>query len=223
MPDWQQLVRERLGALGLDASTEQEIIKELADHLRDRFDSLQKNGLTETKALNSALAGENDWIRLARRIQQEKQGREIMSEHIRTIGGPGIVALAITLSLGPLLRGLGYEPHFIRMGPDYPQLLLFDPLMLLGFIGAGALAAYWSGHLGGGRMARMLAALFPSIFVLAITGILFVAAKVFDAGVFPYSINSPLVFILMNHSFFSLALLTGALPFLKLQEKTLQA
>lgn len=56
MPDFQQLIRERLRLAGLSPAREAEIVDELSQHLRDRYDALRSGGATEQQALASIIA-----------------------------------------------------------------------------------------------------------------------------------------------------------------------
>jgi len=40
MPDWQKLVRQRLGGLTLDAAEKEEVHAELAAHLEETYEAL---------------------------------------------------------------------------------------------------------------------------------------------------------------------------------------
>ena len=49
MPEWKQLVRERLQGLKLDGAREVEIVDELSQHLEDRYDALRSTGGPPTR------------------------------------------------------------------------------------------------------------------------------------------------------------------------------
>src|SRR5258708_28613175 len=55
MPEWKQLVRERLQGLKLDGAREAEIVDELSQHLEDRYDALRSTGLPDAEAHRQAL------------------------------------------------------------------------------------------------------------------------------------------------------------------------
>jgi putative ABC transport system permease protein len=55
MPEWKQVIRERLRGLNLDGARESEIVDELAQHLEDRYDALRSAGVTEPEARRQAL------------------------------------------------------------------------------------------------------------------------------------------------------------------------
>ncbi|MGI9074105.1 MAG: ADOP family duplicated permease [Bryobacteraceae bacterium] len=60
MPDWKQIVRERLAGLKLEGSSEAEICEELAQHLEDRYRDLLSSGIPEPEAQQRALEPLND-------------------------------------------------------------------------------------------------------------------------------------------------------------------
>src|SRR3569832_375171 len=56
MPDWNQLVRSRLRHAGLAPTREEEVVEELAQDLRDRYESLLARGVTEVEASRAVRA-----------------------------------------------------------------------------------------------------------------------------------------------------------------------
>jgi putative ABC transport system permease protein len=50
MPEWKQIIRERLQGSKLDGAREAEIVDELAQHLEDRYDALRSAGASEWDA-----------------------------------------------------------------------------------------------------------------------------------------------------------------------------
>ena len=57
MPDFQPIVRERLQQCGLSPLRESEIVSEVAQHMRDRFDALRSQGIPEEEAAAMIVAG----------------------------------------------------------------------------------------------------------------------------------------------------------------------
>ena len=55
MPDWKRIVRERLGGLKIEGSSENEIFDELAQHLEDRYQELLASGIPEGEAQRIAV------------------------------------------------------------------------------------------------------------------------------------------------------------------------
>lgn len=72
MPDFQKMVRERLRDCQLSPAREHEIVDELSQHLRDRFESLLSRGSNEQEA--------------ERDLRQELEGRDLARD-LREIEG----------------------------------------------------------------------------------------------------------------------------------------
>jgi len=68
MPDWKQVVRERLAGLQLDGAREVEIVDELAQHLEDRYNALRSAGVPGPGAHRQALEELTDSELLAREL-----------------------------------------------------------------------------------------------------------------------------------------------------------
>jgi len=56
MPDWQELVRQRLSSLALDAEEKDEVQVELAAHLEESYEVFRAEGLPEYEAVQRTLA-----------------------------------------------------------------------------------------------------------------------------------------------------------------------
>ena len=89
MPDWQKLVRQRLGDLALDATEKEEVHAELAAHLEESYESLRTKGLQEQAAIQQTLAQVADWQDLRRRIQTARRKENIMNDRVRQLWLPG--------------------------------------------------------------------------------------------------------------------------------------
>ena len=47
MPDWNEVLRDRIASAGLDAASETDVVEELAQHLEDRYGELRSSGLSD--------------------------------------------------------------------------------------------------------------------------------------------------------------------------------
>ena len=56
MPDFHRLIRDRLRNSGLSPIREAEIVEEMAQHLRQRYDALRAAGQSEDQALTAIVA-----------------------------------------------------------------------------------------------------------------------------------------------------------------------
>jgi len=79
MPDWNALVRERLGARDTPSIEETEVIAELVGHLEDVYEELRSKGMCDSDAIGQALGDMAKWRGLARRIRRAKDGKETMN------------------------------------------------------------------------------------------------------------------------------------------------
>jgi uncharacterized protein involved in exopolysaccharide biosynthesis len=74
MPDlWTHLVSDRLGDLNLPADERDEVVEEVAAHLREIAEGLEREGAADPAG--QALAQISDWPRLARQIRRAKEER----------------------------------------------------------------------------------------------------------------------------------------------------
>ncbi len=53
MPDWPKEIRAAIAALNLDPMRETEVVEELSQHLRDRYDDLLAGGASAGQAYQS--------------------------------------------------------------------------------------------------------------------------------------------------------------------------
>jgi putative ABC transport system permease protein len=74
MPEWKQIIRERLQGSKLDGAREAEIVDELAQHLEDRYDALRSSGASESEARRQAL--------------EELNSSELLAEELRKLRRP---------------------------------------------------------------------------------------------------------------------------------------
>ena len=60
MPDWPNEIRAAIAPLNLDPMREAEVVEELSQHLRDRYDEMLANGIGTEQAYQSLLKELND-------------------------------------------------------------------------------------------------------------------------------------------------------------------
>src|SRR5260370_42230662 len=85
MPDWQELVRQRLSDLALDAEEKDEVQVELAAHLEESYEVFCKEGLPEREALHRTLEQVADWRDLQRRICIAKRSGHPMQKRMHQL------------------------------------------------------------------------------------------------------------------------------------------
>ena len=161
MRDWQELVRQRLAGLELDAAEKEEVQMELASHLEESFEKLREQGMAEREARQRALAQVTSWRDLQHNIFVAKQKGDFMQKRLKQLWIPGFLTLILsTLLLMTLQEAFGVKPRIIASGPS--AILFYVPwLVSLPFF--GALAAYLSSRAGGSRRTVLLASVFPAL------------------------------------------------------------
>jgi hypothetical protein len=221
MRNWNALVRERLGELGLKAVQQEEIIAELAGHLEDVFKALQAQGLFESDASARALEEVGDWGVLARMLHRAKREEGNMNQRTKSVWLPGVISLVVASPFLMILEKVGVRPHI--WGPSGFGLAIPLP-WLIAQPAFGALGAYLSLHAGGDRRARLVAGLFPSLVLFGAFCLVLVMSVFVDWSVLA-SIRFVgfAIYICFWVVLPGLALLLGALPFLKQQKAAVLA
>jgi len=73
MPDWKNLVRERLAPLRMEATAEADLIEELAQHLEDYYRELRSGGASEEEAYRHAMSELDDTYPLSASLQRNQR------------------------------------------------------------------------------------------------------------------------------------------------------
>jgi hypothetical protein len=221
MPDWRKHVERHLQSLEVSGEREEEIRAELAEHLKDTYQSALRRGLSPEAAMARAQEQVPDWRKLAGRIRRASREEDAMSHMAKTIWLPGVAMLSLaTLWLVALMRMV---PPGAWQGPQMNELIAPKALWmiivpwLVAYLAFGAVGAYWSRRAGGSLAARLLSGTFPLTMHLA-TIILPILVAVFSTTPkFPEHLQ---VAFLMRVSVFwvlipGIALTLGTLPFLR--------
>jgi|SRR5690242_6419474 len=170
MPDWQELLRQRLSGLALDAAEKEEVYAEVAAHLEESYEALLKEGVTEQAAVQHALMLTGDWRELRRKIQMARQKENTMTPRTSQLWLPSLVTLLVSMTMLPALERLGLNPHFLFLrgprGQEHALPVYTIWLLLLPFV--GALGAYLSSRAGGTRPRIIVAGIFPALAFFAI-------------------------------------------------------
>lgn len=161
MPDWHQLVRDRLQLLDLDPVQRDEVCAELAAHLEDTYAALCAAGATEPHAVQRTLRQVSNWEDLLRQIANEKNGGPPMHERLRQLWIPGFLTLTLTVLCDFALHKLGFHPRSVPWSDTRTFLFYVPWLLFLPFL--GALAAFISTRAGGSRATVFVASTFPAL------------------------------------------------------------
>jgi hypothetical protein len=167
MPDWQELVRQRLSGLALDAAERDDVHTELAAHLEEAYDALLKEGVPEQAAAQQALLQVTNWQDLRRKIQIARTMKEnIMNDRVRQLWLPGLLTFLLSTSLLALIQIFGLKPWILARDGNLPVAVLYFPwLVVLPLV--GAIGTYLSWHAGGTRHAILSSIIFPVLPFLA--------------------------------------------------------
>jgi len=160
MPDWQELVRQRLSNLALEPAEKDEVQVELATHLEESYEVFRKEGLPEKEALHRSFAQVGDWRDLQRRILIAKRSGHPMQKRVHQLWIPGFLTMALSIVFLVTLQKLGFNPRMVSWRDS--DIFFYAPwLVSLPFL--GALGAYISSRAGGSRGIVLLASIFPAL------------------------------------------------------------
>jgi hypothetical protein len=214
MPDDTTYLRERLGRLGLATRREEEIFRELGDHLVDHAAALEARGLTSDMAAREALDSVSNWPELRNEIVSVETEEAIMNYRTKVLWLPALCAFALSMVLLALLQIAGFRPRFYWLEnglfiPFYVPWLLALPII-------GAVAAFWSKRAGGGVSHRLLVSQAPAIIWLAVLLTFMLISLVIDRHVpLIFKLHGMLIYIVAWVLLPAVGLLLGAAPFLR--------
>ena len=135
-----------------------------------------------------------------------------MNDRTRGIWVPGLVSLTVAMTFLMILQLSGVQPQFIWMRSG-PPLELYTPWVIAHPV-FGAIGAYLSRRAGGDRRACLAAGLFPSMVMFGVFCV-GLAILVVNRQLHPVSLLVAFGQISCWIVLPGLALLAGALPFLK--------
>jgi len=170
VPDHRGLLKKCLGELGLAPRREEEILRELGDHLEDHADALETHGTANEEAFQEALRGVIDWPEFREEIFRAETEEATMNYPVtyrtKVLWLPALGALTLSSSLLAIFQFSGLVPRFYWLsGTDYLFLTFYLP-WLIALPVIGAVAAFWSQRAGGKAVHRVLAALAPPLGML---------------------------------------------------------
>jgi hypothetical protein len=165
MPDWQRLVADRLAHTDLLPEVQREVVAEIAAHLEERYAELLRAGSSDPE--QQTLQQVSDWRALCRNIRRSKE--EPMSV-VRKIVMPGVAAviaavaaLKVFVYLLIVPQPCGPDLTCISVSADGPAYLPWLATLPL----AGALAAGLARRMGARPRQRLIAAVFPALYLFA--------------------------------------------------------
>ncbi|OLB27739.1 MAG: hypothetical protein DMG41_15390 [Acidobacteria bacterium] len=179
MPDWQELLRQRLSGLALAAEERGDVHAELAAHLEESYEFLRTKGLPEQAAMQQTLAQVADWQDLRRRIQTARTKENSMNDRVKQLWLPGFVTFLLSMSLLALNEIFGPKPFALMKVGQLPMVLFYIP-WLLSLPLVGALGAYLSHRAVGSQRAIFSSIVFPVLPFLASILLVLPVSLIFD-------------------------------------------
>src|SRR5882762_2297093 len=160
MPDWQELVRQRLSGLALDAEEKDEVQVELAAHLEESYEVFRTEGLPEYEAVQRTLSQVADWKDLQRKIDSARIAKDTMTNRVTQLWLPGLLTFALSMGLLELVQKFGPRPIILNLDKGTPVLMFYTSWLLILPL-AGALGAYLSKRAGGSVRMVLASSIFP--------------------------------------------------------------
>jgi hypothetical protein len=160
MLNWQELVRERLSGLALDAGEKDEVHAELAAHLEDSYEAFWAEGVPEPEAVQQTLAQVADWKELQRKIHFARIRKDMMTNRVTQLWLPGLLTFAVSMGLEALVQKFGPRPIVLDLDKGTPVLMFYTAwLLMLPLV--GGLGAYLSKRAGGSVRIVLASSIFP--------------------------------------------------------------
>jgi len=211
MPDWNQIVRERLAATTLKIADREDVCAELAAHLEETYENSRAKGLPAQAAFERSMQEVDDWRALTREIRRTKSEDGLMNYRTKTLWLPALVTfLGASVSL-MLCQFFGTQPRIVWVGHDaiwfYWPWLATLPIF-------GAVGACLSQRAQGPTAVRLAAGLSPALTMLTVMSLVLPFGVAIDGFHFFQLVSFGLG--LVNWvAIPAFALLVGELPFLR--------
>ena len=215
MPDWKKLVEQRLFSLNLPPSAKQEIVAELAAHLEDVYEAAKARGLDANFALELAQQEIHDWHVLLADLRRAKSKENSMNLRTRSLWLPALASLFASSLFLFALTEISLQPKLlVRLNSSAAHWVY--TVWIVAQIAFGALGAFLSRRVGGSRMARVVAATFPAIVMLATCAIVIPASALMEHNDFIFHNPGRLWWGAFLWAVVpAVTLLLGAMPFLQ--------
>ena len=232
MPDERKPIRERLGKLDVEPCRQEEIERELGEHLADLASALEAQGMTREAATKASLESVSDWRQLGKDIQAAER-QETMNHRTKALWLPALGAFFASSSLTAIIQICAPLTHWPWLNPlitvrpsHFPWYVLLIPWVALQPL-VGAVGASWSRRAGGSLREQLIAALAPAIPAIALWLLKVVQSIAELVLVAMHPSDRIWHGILLNLTIgttwamlSALALLIGAAPFLRRPRKT---
>jgi hypothetical protein len=194
MPDWQQIVRQRLTGLALEPEETSQVLEELAGHLEEDYLSLRISGVSEEDAVHRALKQVDDWQELRQRVESARKKENLMPKRVAQFWLPAFLTLLLSMVGLAVIQAFGPSPWtrpashlWMPVAVVYVSWLVFLPLI-------GALGAYVSRRAGGSARIVFSSIVFPVLPYLTFFLIGLPVALILDDHV-AHNVTIPALFV----------------------------
>ena len=214
MPDWNNLIRERLGRMNLPQPVQDEVVAELSAHLQDIYEEKIAAGAAESSAMEFAFMQVIQGRPLAKEIERAKNKEGIMNDRSKQFWLPALLSLAASMIW---LMVIELTAEKLHMPWRYSNIAFMPYVMwIVSLPLIGALSARLSYRAGSTRRACFSAVTFPCMvmFVLWVVLVAYVLARKTPQPIHALSIGYGLFFWVMLPAG---ALLAGTWPLSKRQ------
>ena len=165
MPDWNNLIRERLGSLKLPPAVRNEVIEELAAHLEDVYEGYIAAGIGPSEATRLALSEVDSRRPLAREIERSKQ-ESVMNDRTKQLWIPALISLGASMIWLMVIAIIADKLHLEWKYANVAFLPYAIWIISLPLI--GAVTGRLSYRAGSSRSVRFMAVAFPSLVMLVL-------------------------------------------------------
>lgn len=164
MHNWDQIVRHRLQLQSLPVAPES-VVAELAAHLEESYEGHRLLGMIEAKALAETLQELDDCDVLVKAIRKRNSEEDLMNYRTRSFWIPAMASLLGASLAMTSLQFAGFRAQVVKTGSV--EMFFYWPWMVMLPL-CGALGAYLSRRAGASVLTRLIAALAPVLWLLAI-------------------------------------------------------
>jgi hypothetical protein len=170
MPDWQELVRQRLRGMALEGGEAEQVIDEIAAHLEDAYRAQLGLGLPDQVALRKALQEVNDWHCLKSEIESVRKEESNVNNRVTQFWLPSLITLFLANVLLAVIQVFG-PPHRISNTPGgligWTPITMVYVSWIICLLFVGAIGACISRRAGGSWRTVVMSVLFPVLPYLA--------------------------------------------------------
>jgi hypothetical protein len=215
MPDWKELVRERMASLALPRESQEDIVAELAAHLEETYEAARARNLSCGDAVKVAFEEVGGWGSLAKNVCRAKSEEERMNERTKSLWLPAMVNLFAAMGLLMLMQRMGVEPRLVWVDAaegKFAMVFYYPWLMVLPLFGAAG--AYLARRAQGEVLTVLAAGLSPALTLIGLICLIAPWGLLVD-GVSVFRLVLIGTGLLTWGMLPGAALLVGALPFLR--------